>query len=169
MDALWWWMFPMPWRAFSYKSLVNKLPSSFPSLSKIAMDCGVPTTWAITFQSSHYGKYLKLNIPENGFEESWLWQIVNTYPILEELCLHDCPKLVSFPTCELSAPKLQSFSIENWSYQESLPKSMQTQLPTIHSLGFRNCPYLESLQLRNCTQLDLFHMNGGLPSTLDSL
>ncbi|KAF7836161.1 putative disease resistance protein [Senna tora] len=111
-------------------------------------------------------------IPRSGVEECWLELIMVTFPDLQKLCLNNCPKFVSFSTCQLSAPKLGYLSISNISYQSphSASANMQTQLlPTFHSLWFKNCPLLRSLVLHNCPHLESFHMNRALPSCLVNL
>ncbi|KAF7836160.1 putative disease resistance protein [Senna tora] len=111
-----------------------------------------------------------VDIPKTGVEECWLDQILITCPDLEDLDLCGCPKLVSFPTCQLSAPKLRSLSISNISYQSTHTENMQTQLlPTVRSLWFQNCPHLRCLVLCDCPFLESFHMNRELPTNLVEL
>ncbi|KAF7836128.1 putative disease resistance RPP13-like protein 1 [Senna tora] len=150
----------------SCPKLTNSLPPHLASLKSLhisecqKLEPSLPKAVAMT----------NADIPKSGVQECWLEQILVTCPDLEKLCLSNCPKLVSFPTCELSAPKLESFSISNMSYQRLPSENMQTQLlPTVCSLWFKNCPFLRSLELHNCPLLESFHMNTGLPSSLVKL
>jgi len=83
---------------------------------------------------------------------------------LESLTIQNCSEFESFPTEGLLAPQLQRFWIEGSEKLKSMPKHMNSLLPSLNNLSIFNCPEVEfaegclpsnlmEMRLQNCSKL----------------
>ncbi|KAJ9685545.1 hypothetical protein PVL29_017542 [Vitis rotundifolia] len=76
---------------------------------------------------------------------------------LQELWIHNCPNLVSFPQGGLPTPNLTSLWITNCRKLKSLPQGMHSLLTSLERLRIVDCPEIDSFP------------RGGLPTNLSDL